>query len=118
MAFIGYIPRLNSKSIEKLTCLDGNVLFGNKEMHIFEVCGVILSFSNFSINICDFHGRIETHTQRKIECPEKGSYIFRLKPYIKNGNVQLFCKNYRKVSLYEEIAFNIEVSELTSEIQP
>lgn len=109
MVFVGYFTKLSTISAQ-------NLIYDHKlskeEIPTFEMCGIVLSSSACTMKVCDFYGTIELYKKTNLEISGQGSFVFRVKPYHRNSNLVLYCKEYKKVSIYEEIAFNLEIKAL------
>lgn len=116
MVFIGYLKKLNSELILNFKIYNQNVIHNGENVGVFEISGFVLSSSAHSATICDFYGIVEIHKKPELKMCEKSSFVFRVKPYVRNERIVLFCKDCIKVSIYEEIAFNLEVKALVNNL--
>jgi len=114
MAFIGFVRRLNSTLFEQIIPKDGAFLLNGKEVHHYELCGVPVCITSTTVTICDLSGTVTIAKSAEMEINGKGPYLFTVKPYLRKGAVAGYCKSIRQVSIYEEIAFNLEVKSLVS----
>lgn len=114
MGCVGFVRKINTSLFSMIQAKDGVFTLNGKEIAYCELCGVVLRVSPANVVICDFFGVVEVPRSAKTIIEEKGPFIFTLKFYAKRGQAHGFCKSIRKVSIYEEIAFNIEVKALIS----
>lgn len=112
MVFVGFVKKINSELFKKIQMREDTYWLNGKEIYNCEICGVVLNTSGTTILICDFFGKIEIMKKPDLLVEDKGPYVFSLKLYSKKNKVYAFCKNLRKVSIYEEVAFNLEVKRL------
>lgn len=112
MAFIGFVKKLNSELIKKLVYINQEIVCEDEEIVYFEVCGIVLNHSIFEFEICDFYGTFKVKKAAKLEIKQNGSFIFKIKPYFRDDKIELYCKDYRSVTIYEEMAFNLELKAL------
>lgn len=114
MTFIGFLKKLNTSLFSKIVLKNDLFLLNGKEVLNCEFCGVLLDSNQRNLVFCDFYGKMEILKNSEIQPEGKGPYIFTVKLYSKKGNIYGYCKSIRKVTIYEEIAFNIEVKSLIS----
>jgi hypothetical protein len=119
MVFLGHHKKLNSKLVKEIQLKNRKFVLENDSIFDFEICGVILWKNTFNLKVCDYYGVLEIQMKVETESKgenvllgEKGSFIFTVKPFYKNNQILYFLKDFRKVSLYEEIAFNLELKAL------
>lgn len=116
MAFIGFVKKLNSTLFSKTVPKDGLFLLNGKEVSYCELCGVVINATPTSITVCDFFGLTELYKSASMNLEGKGPFVFTIKLYSKKGKVYGYCKNIRNATIYEEIAFNVEVKHLLSSL--
>lgn len=114
MVFIGFVKRLNSLLFAQIVPRDGLFLLNGKEVCYCELCGVPIATSSTTVTICDFTGTVLVSKSADMAIEEKGPYIFTVKLYLRKGSVAGYCKSIRAVSIYEEIAFNLEIKALVT----
>jgi hypothetical protein len=111
MAFVGFIRKFNTEMVRELEN-DSDKLHSSDDLIYFEICGVVLNSSSYELEICDFWGTLKVKKKPEMEVSEKGNYVFKIKQYIFNNKLYFQCKGFRKVSIYDEMAFNLEVKAL------
>jgi len=116
MVFIGFKKKINTvkaKEIRQDTVKEETVfVLSGRHILNFELCGIILEAKPRYIKICDFHGFLELYKSSETTADGTGSHIFTVKPFAIDSKVAFFCKSIRKSTLYEEIAYNLEVESL------
>lgn len=112
MVFIGFVKKLTSEMFKEIKLKNDSYWLNGQEVLYCDICGVVLDSSPGSVTLCDFYGKITFFKKLETLIEQKGVYVLTIKIYSKNGSVFGFCKNARKTTIYEEIAFNIEVRSL------
>lgn len=112
MVFVGFVKKITSEMFKQIKLKDDSYWLNRKEILCCELCGIVLDSSPGSITLCDFYGKITFFKKPDMPIDEKSLYVFTIKIYSKNGSVFGFCKNVRKTTIYEEIAFNVELHSL------
>ena len=112
MAFIGFVRKFNTEIIRKLYINENVLSLDIDDVIYFEICGIILSFSDYEIEICDFYGILSISKKSNLQIKDKGTFIFKIKLYFYKDNLNLHCYGFKKSTIYEEMAFNLETKAL------
>lgn len=114
MAFIGFRHKLSSDNVPLITRNGSKYTPFGSEIRELEMCGVVVEDGRRYFTICDFHGVASMFKSQELgSC--QGSAVFTVKPFERNGKVELYCRSITAVSLYEEMAFNLEIMALKEE---
>lgn len=112
MAFIGFRHKLTSAQLGGIHRRGASYYLNNREIKELELCGVLISGGERYFTICDFHGETSLFKSPELAIPE-GSCLLILRPFERSAKTAFYCKSATKVTLYEEMAFNLEVCALS-----
>jgi hypothetical protein len=105
------IEKMFSSELKSIKEKAGRFCLENGEIHYLEVVGMVVEVRNRCVVISDPYGTIEIFKDGKCTIKE-GGYSFVCKLFGKRGNILLYSVRHRKISIYEEIFFWIEVDRL------
>lgn len=112
MALVGFCKKINSQVAKKIEKRNELFFIENHEVYYMEMCGIIIDQSHGFITIADYYGKTELLIKKISFDNIVGSFTFLIVPAVRQNKVVLVCKEVKRASAYEEIAFNFEVQAL------
>jgi len=113
MAVLGFRHKMRTTQLSSI-CRRGAMFFYNGTVvRELDVCGVVANAAPRHFYIYDFYGEAAVYKSPELAI-QNGTHMLVLRPFVRQAKsrVEFFCKSASEVSLYEEMAFSLEVCAL------
>lgn len=114
MGIISFKKKLTSIDLCQIKVENYWFKFYDQDIKEIEICGSSINVTDKYVDCCDFNGEFSFFKTKDLQIPT-GSVCFILRPFQKNEKINFFCKSASKITIYQEIVFNLEINEMKNQ---